>query len=290
MGRYLILKFTKMKTKIYLLLAVIVFGIITAAFPVKANAAKTILIQSTDKNVSDITLSQSAKIISNRLKDYSNAKFELNIIPEKNQIQVIFIDNIDEKIAEKLLTQKGKIGFYKLYNRESLTEIFKGSQQLYSLLKNNEPVGIGYCSISESAKVNKYLQSLEQNTSCKFVWSQPSKESKIYLYALKTEKAPLLTGVDIKSMKSRKDKELSYFEINFNETAIALWADITKQNIGNPIAIVLDNTVLAAPIIRSTIKGGKNSITGDFTQTETKIIAALGNNGELALNFKVTRR
>ena len=281
-----------MKTKIYFLLAVIVFGIITAAFPVKANAAQTILIQSTDINVSETALSQSAKIISNRLKDFSNEKFELRIIPERNQIQVTFPDNMDLKVAEKLLTQKGKIGFYKMYDRKSLPELLKDSQHLLSLLKNNDKnnlVEIGCCSISESSRVNEYLQSLEQNPTCKFVWSQPSNDSEVCLYALSTEKAPLLTGVDIESMKSGKDNNYFYIGINFNKPAVALWAEITKQNIGNPIAIVLDNTVLAAPIVRSVIEGGKSMITGDYTLTEVKLIAALGNNGELPLSFKVIK-
>lgn len=282
-----------MKTKIYFLLAVIVFGIITAAFPVKANAAQTILIQSTDTNVSEVVLSQSAKIISNRLKDYSNAKFEMKINPEQNQIQVTFTDNMDVKVAEKLLTQKGEIGFYKMYNRKSLSENFKDSQHLYSLLKsndeNNNRVEIGCCSIPESTRVNEYLQSLEQNSTCKFVWSQPSKDSNVCLYALRTEKAPLLTGVDIESMKSGNENKHFYIGINFNKPAVALWAEITKQNIGNSIAIVLDNTVLAAPIVRSAIEGGKSMITGDYTQLEVKLIAALGNNGELPLSFKVIK-
>ncbi|MDD5184361.1 MAG: hypothetical protein PHS84_03770 [Paludibacter sp.] len=281
-----------MKTKIYFLLAVIVFGIITAAFPVKANAAQTILIQSTDINVSETALSQSAKIISNRLKDFSNEKFELRIIPERNQIQVTFPDNMDLKVAEKLLTQKGKIGFYKMYDRKSLPELLKDSQHLLSLLKNNDKnnlVEIGCCSISESSRVNAYLQSLEQNPGCKFVWSQPSKDSDICLYALRSENGPLLTGVDIESMKSGKDAKIFYIGINFNKPAVALWAEITKQNIGNPIAIVLDNTVLAAPIVRSVIEGGKSMITGDYTLTEVKLIAAFGNNGELPLSFKVIK-
>ncbi|MHB9141875.1 MAG: SecDF P1 head subdomain-containing protein [Paludibacter sp.] len=281
-----------MKTKIYFLLAVIMFGIITAAFPVKANAAQTILIQSTDINISETALSQSAKIITNRLKDFSNEKFELRIISERNQIQVTFPDNMDLKVAEKLLTQKGEIGFYKMYDRKSLPELLKDSQHLLSLLKNNDKnnlVEIGCCSISESSRVNAYLQSLEQNPGCKFVWSQPSKDSDICLYALRSENGPLLTGVDIESMKSGKDAKNFYIGINFNKPAVALWAEITKQNIGNPIAIVLDNTVLAAPIVRSVIEGGKSMITGDYTLTEVKLFAALGNNGELPLSFKVLK-
>ena len=281
-----------MKTILYSIIAIFIFGIIAMGFTNKANTTKSVLIQSTESNVSEAALSQSAKIISNRLRDFSNEKIDLRIIPERNQIQVTFPDNMDLNVAEKLLTQKGEIGFYKMYNRKNLPELLKDSQHLFSLLKNNDKnnlVEIGCCSISESTNVNKYLQTLEQNPTCKFVWSQPSKDFDICLFALRTEKAPLLSGADIESMQSGNDDKSFYIGINFNKPAVALWAEITKQNIGNSRAIVLENTVLAAPIVRSAIEGGKSMITGDYTQTEVKLIAALGNNGELPLSFKVIK-
>jgi len=271
-------------------------GIITMGFTNKANSKNSILIQSTDKNVSEAALTQSAKIISNRLKDFSAEKFELTVIPEKNQIEVVFTENRDLKVTEKLLTQKGNIGFYTTFNRKSLSELLKGDNHLFSLLNssNTNDIGakIGCCSVSEITKVNNYLQYLEQNPVCKFVWSQPSESSEVCLYALRLEaKGALLSGTDIESMKSGQEKgtKIQYVGINFKKPAIALWANITKQNIGNPIAIVLDNTVLCAPIIRSVIEGGKCSITGDFTQTEVKFFAALGNNGELPISFNVLK-
>ena len=95
-----------MKTIIYFLIAVFAFGLIVGGFPKHASAETKILIQSVDSKVTPATLSESAKIISARLKDFSSAKFELKVIPEKNQIQVVFPDGWDLKAGENLLIQK----------------------------------------------------------------------------------------------------------------------------------------------------------------------------------------
>jgi len=266
-------------------------------FTNKANTNNSILIQSTDKKVSTVTLTQSAKIISARLNDFSSEQFELTVIPEKNQIQILFTGNRDLKVAEKLLTQKGKIGLYKTYNRLTLAELLKDNQHLFSLFysngTNHSDAKIGCCKVSETVKVNDYLNSLGLNKTCKFAWGQPSDSSSICLYALQMEKdkGSLLSGSDMENMKSGLDNDTKtyYIGFSFKGPAITLWANITKQNIGNPIAIVLDDTVLYAPILRSAIENGKCSITGDFTETELKLIAALGNNGELPVSFEIVK-
>lgn len=286
-----------MRTKINSIVAIILLCVMALNCGNKANASNSILIQSTNKNVSTVALTQSAKIISSRLKDFSSDTFELTIIPEKKQIQLIFTDNWNLKIVEKLLTQKGKIGFYKTYNRKSLAILLKEDYRLFLLLKsketNHSDVRIGCCTITESVKVNNCLKSLGQNRKCKFVWSQPSDSSDICLYALrlKKSKGALLNGTDIESMKYGQEKgmKIQYVEINFRKPAIALWASITKHNIGNPIAIVLDNTLLCAPVVNQTIQNGKSQITGNFTETDVKLIAALGNNGELPISFEIVK-
>jgi hypothetical protein len=60
-----------MRAILYLFIAIFVFGILEPSFTNKANAQNSILIQSTDSKVSSILLTQSAQIISARLKDFS---------------------------------------------------------------------------------------------------------------------------------------------------------------------------------------------------------------------------
>ena len=127
----------------------------------------------------------------------------------------------------------------------------------------------------------------------KEAWSQHFDGSEVCLYALKTNggNAALLSGADIESVTSNQDKtsKNNEIDIRFKKSSVKLWAKATKRNINNAIAIVLDNNVISAPIVCSEINGGHSTITGNYTQAEVRYIAAIGNNGELPLHFKILK-
>lgn len=58
--------------------------------------------------------------------------------------------------------------------------------------------------------------------------------------------------------------------LSFGEEGAKLFQEITKRNIGKPLAIYLDNQLLQAPIVQTEISGGQAQITGDFTLPETQ--------------------
>ena len=60
-----------------------------------------------------------------------------------------------------------------------------------------------------------------------------------------------------------------------------LFGKITQDNIGRPLAIVLDNTVITAPVIRSVIATGSGEISGHFTTDEARDLALLLRAGAL---------
>jgi protein-export membrane protein SecD len=69
------------------------------------------------------------------------------------------------------------------------------------------------------------------------------------------------------------------FELN-NKGAVA-FARVTRENIGKPFAIVLDNKVMSAPVIRSEIPGGRGQITGNFSIEEVNRLSLLLRSGAL---------
>lgn len=56
----------------------------------------------------------------------------------------------------------------------------------------------------------------------------------------------------------------------FDETGKELFARLTKENVRNRVAILLDGRVMNLPIIMSPITGGVGIITGDFTEQEVE--------------------
>lgn len=59
-------------------------------------------------------------------------------------------------------------------------------------------------------------------------------------------------------------------ELEFDAEGAKLFAEITKRNIGKPLAIFLDNKLLQAPVVRDEITTGKAEISGNFTIEEAK--------------------
>jgi preprotein translocase subunit SecD len=67
----------------------------------------------------------------------------------------------------------------------------------------------------------------------------------------------------------------------FNAEGARRFAQVTQENVGKPFAIVFDNEVLSAPIIREPILGGSGQISGGFTVQDANDMAILLRAGEL---------
>ncbi|WP_447252319.1 SecDF P1 head subdomain-containing protein [Mesorhizobium sp. ORM8.1] len=63
------------------------------------------------------------------------------------------------------------------------------------------------------------------------------------------------------------------------------WA--TRQYVGKPFAVILDDQVISAPIIRETVKGGTGQISGNFTDLEARTIALLMRTGALPARLTI---
>src|ERR1035437_2878117 len=192
-----------MKTTRFSFIAIIMISMIAMSFTNKASKKNVILIQAIDNQVTSSALSESANIISARLKDFSIDKSVVTVIPDKHQIQVEGINDSDVKSVENLITKKGRIEFYIAYNQVELSGLLKGDVNLFSLLNTmeikNTDSRIGCTSISKMNQVNQFINSQESVKNCRFVWSDFSDSTNVCLLALKTEenKGPLLTGNDI---------------------------------------------------------------------------------------------
>ena len=62
-------------------------------------------------------------------------------------------------------------------------------------------------------------------------------------------------------------------EVNFQEEASARLSRATAAHVGNPVAIVLDGRVVAAPVVRSPI-GRSALLTGNFTRAQAEAIVS----------------
>ena len=72
-----------------------------------------------------------------------------------------------------------------------------------------------------------------------------------------------------------------YVSIAFDKGGAKLFEQITAENVGKRLAIILDKNVYSAPVIREKIAGGRAVITGRFTDEEAKDLAIVLRAGAL---------
>lgn len=78
--------------------------------------------------------------------------------------------------------------------------------------------------------------------------------------------------------------------LTFTDEGAQKFEELTARNVGKPLAIYLDEVPLTIPTVREKITGGNAMITGEFTLSEAKRIAAQLNAGALPTPIKVLER
>ena len=106
------------------------------------------------------------------------------------------------------------------------------------------------------------------------------------LIALKGEAA--LEGDAVVSASSEFDNmQGNMVNMRMNDAGAQAWATITRNNIGRPIAIVLDNAVYSFPNVNNEITGGSSQITGNFTPEEANDLANVLKSGKMTARVDV---
>ena len=97
------------------------------------------------------------------------------------------------------------------------------------------------------------------------------------------KKQVLVSGGDLTDAQPGFDQRTSEPVVNFrfNTAGSRKFAQATTENVGQPFAIVLDNEVISAPVIREPITGGSGQISGNFTVQSANDLAVLLRAGAL---------
>ncbi|MDD5760688.1 MAG: protein translocase subunit SecD [Candidatus Pacebacteria bacterium] len=80
---------------------------------------------------------------------------------------------------------------------------------------------------------------------------------------------------------------LPVINLTFNEEGAKIFAELTKNNIGNPLAIYLDGHSISMPVVREEISSGAAQISGNFTLAEAKELASRLNQGALPVPIEL---
>jgi len=91
------------------------------------------------------------------------------------------------------------------------------------------------------------------------------------------QRRPLLQGERLVHASAGIDSQDGgrVVSFRFDDAGKRQFAQITRENVGRQLAIVLDDKVISAPVIQEPIIGGSGQIQGNFTADETASLAAL---------------
>jgi len=168
--------------------------------------------------------------------------------------------------------------------------------------KTRFPAAIGTVAIKDTAMVRSYLENpaVRSNFPAQMVWMYGIVErgennkvlDRVPLYAIKTfgrDKAKI-EGDAVSSASNDFDQN-GRPEVRMDMTSIGAkaWAKMTGENVGKPIAIVLDNLVYSAPHVNGVIEGGNSQISGGFTVEEAEDLANMLKIGKLPAPAKIVQ-
>lgn len=155
----------------------------------------------------------------------------------------------------------------------------------------------GIAAIKDTAKINAYLNRPEVKSSLpgniRFLWAYKgfgTNNEAIILHAIKTSKDGSAALGGDKIVDARKDiSQTGQTEVamNMNAEGARNWKNLTKNNIGHSIAIVLDDVVYSSPNVQNEIPNGRSSISGGFTAEEASDLANILKSGKLPAPTKI---
>jgi SecD/SecF fusion protein len=157
---------------------------------------------------------------------------------------------------------------------------------------------IGYYNVNDTAAVNRILASadakrlLPGNIALRWDHSPETFEKQNYLalYALKSNNgAPAMDGSHITNARADYDSngKGNVVSMEMDNEGAKNWSRLTGQQVGYPVAIVLDGQVYSAPNVNTQINGGRSEITGRFDVQEAQDLANVLKSGKMTAKVNI---
>ena len=178
----------------------------------------------------------------------------------------------------------------------------KKENPLLSVLQvmQNQGCVVGYAHSRDMKQIDEYLAREEVKAllprDLKLMWGVKAidEDGKIFeLYAIKATqrngRAPLEGDVIVSATDDYDANGRPSVSMTMNSDGARRWAQLTKQNVGKPIAIALDGYIYSAPNVQNEITGGQSQITGQFSQEDTKDLANVLKSGKMPAPAKIVQ-
>jgi SecD/SecF fusion protein len=165
------------------------------------------------------------------------------------------------------------------------------------------PAAIGYIQTKDTGTFNSYMKmdivKSKFPTNLAFMFGKPESEEPqaagiLPVYAVKTVEGggalAKLEGEHVSDSRQDFDERGRVaIKMTMDKVGERIWAKMTGDNIGKPIAIVMDNIVYSAPFVNGVIPNGSSEITGSFSLTEAQDLADILKSGKLPAPARIVQ-
>jgi len=243
------------------------------------------------------------------LKGTALLEFKLLKDPE---ISIRVGETIDKFLAGKGIEDTTKTDTSLIANKKDTSDVLLPEEQIkdeeqvskehpFFFLARPEPRGNGeyYVSEENKEKVNRILKRPDIQKlipiDIDFLWSaKPAmiEEGKKWYTLYTIKKQAELTGGVIVNARATIDQNTNtpIVTMEMNSEGARDWARITGANIQKRIAIVLDNSVFSAPVVRSKIIGGNSQIEGMENIDEARLLEIVLKAGALPAPVEIIQQ
>lgn len=162
---------------------------------------------------------------------------------------------------------------------------------------------IGYIQARDTATFNNYMEmdvvKSKFPSNLVFMFGKPESEDPkaagiLPVYAIKTVEGngtmAKLEGEHVSDSRQDYDERGRVaIKMTMDKVGERIWAKMTGDNVGKPIAIVMDNIVYSAPFVNGVIPNGSSEITGSFSLTEAQDLADILKSGKLPAPARIVQ-
>ncbi len=200
------------------------------------------------KELRDMTIDQALKVIRNRINEFGVSEPDIRQM-KGNRIQVQLPGLEDPERAVALVKRTAHLEF----------QLVDEDADVQKAVQGQPPRGSELATIRKQQADGSY------------------EEEPIVL-----EKRVLMTGQHISDANVAFNQyNQPYVSLSFDDQGARIFERITGNNVNRRMAIVLDDNVYSAPTIQERIRGGRASITGNFSDQEARDLAIVLRAGSL---------
>jgi SecD/SecF fusion protein len=163
------------------------------------------------------------------------------------------------------------------------------------------PAAVANAALKDTAAVNELLALPEIKAlfpaDLQWAWQvsdlflKERKQASLYAMRIPAGGKPLLDNFGLSKVWMQFDeREKPSVGMKMHERAAITWKNMTKANVGKPIAMAVDGMVISAPNVNEPITGGDSRISGNFSMEEITSLIVLLSAAPLPAPLRIVRQ